>query len=393
MKNSFINIFKSKIKINIKGKNIDRFIERIIKNNIKIFDLKKIKYNEIDLIIFKDDLECINNIKTIYEIDIKRKYGFLNIKDKINKNKYFIIFTLLGISIIYFLSNLIFSIEVIHNDSDLRRLIKKELKNYGIEKYHFKKNYHMKEKIKLELLNKYRDKIEWLEIEDVGTKYIVKLEERITNKKEEKFENRNLVAKKNGIIISVDAKTGEIVKNKNDYVKKGDVIVSGEIYLNENLKSQVKAEGTVYAETWYTVNIKFPYHYKSVELTDESKTVYTLKLFNKYYDLFNFNKYKTYNIENKTILKNNIIPISFIRQKQFKTKVVDKKYNKKNIEINAIKEAEKTLLKKIGNDSSIIKYKVLSKKNSNDILELKVFFTLRENITDYKKIYIEKNNE
>jgi len=116
MKNSFINRFKSKIKINIKGKNIERFIRRIIKNKIEIISLEKIKYNEINIIIYKKDLEKIEEIKTIYELELKRKYGIIKILDILKINKYLLIFILIGIMIIYTLSNIIFSVEVVHSD-------------------------------------------------------------------------------------------------------------------------------------------------------------------------------------------------------------------------------------------------------------------------------------
>lgn len=386
MKNEIINKFKSKIKINIKGKNIERFIRRIIKNNIEIIKLEQIKYNEINIIIYKEELEKIENIKTIYEIEIKRNYGYERLKDILKKNKYILLFLIIGLCIIYTLSNMIFEIEIVHNDKKIRELLKEELKNYGIDKYHFKKNYHTKEKIKLNLLNKYNDKLEWIEIEEVGTKYIIRVEERILNEKEESLENRHIIAKKNGIIIDIDATKGEIVKNINDYVKKGDIIISGNIYLNENITSKTPAIGKVEAETWYTVDITYPYHYKDITLTNDKKTVYTLKIFNNYYDLFNFNKYKTKQVENKTILKNNFLPIKLLKQQQIKTIEIDETYDKKEIITKAITKAKKELLNKLNNDSEILNYHILSKEENKEGVKLKLFFSVKENITDYLKI-------
>lgn len=386
MKNSFIKMFKNKIKLNIKGKNIERFIERLIKNRIEIISLEKIKYNEIEIIIYKKDLDKIEEIKTIYELELKRKYGISKLIDILNINKYIIIFIIIGLIIIYTLSNIIFDVEVIHNDKNIRNLLKEELKKYNIDKYYFKKDYHTKEKIKQELLNKYKDKLEWIEIEEKGTKYIIRVEERILNKEEKSIENRHVVAKKSGIIISVDADKGEIVKNKNDYVNKGDIIINGNIYLNEELKKSIPAEGTIYAETWYTVNINFPYHYKEINLTDNKKTVYTIKFLNNYFDLFNFNKYKTKKIKNKIIIKNNLLPISLIKQIQYETKEIDEVYNNEEVINKAIEKAKENLLKKLSKDSEILKYRIITKENNKEEVKLKIFFSVKENITDYLKI-------
>lgn len=396
MKNSFINRFKSKIKINIKGKYIERFIRRIIKNKIEIISLEKIKYNEINIIIYKKDLDKIEEIKTIYELELKRKYGLIKILDILKINKYLLIFILFGIIILYTLSNIIFTVEVIHSDSSLRTFLKEELKKYKIDKYHFKKSYKEKEKIKNDLLEKYKEKLEWIEIEESGTKYIIKVEERKINKNKENINKNHVIAKKNGIIISVDAKSGEIIKNKNDYVKKGDIIISGNITLNEEVKNQTNAEGIIYAETWYTTNITFPYHYKEVNLTKNKKTVFSIKFMDKYYDLFNFKKYRTKKVKDKTILKNNIIPISFIKQKQYETNEIDKTYKKQEAINEAINKGKEELLKKLDKDSKILNYRILEKEENKKQVKIKIFFTVKENITDYKNvenISIEENEK
>ena len=386
MKNSLIRSLKSKVKLNIKGKNIERFIRRLIKNKIEIISMERIKYNEINIIIFKYDLEKIDEIKTIYEIEIKRYYGIDKIKKRINKNKYILIFIIFGILLIYFLSNIIFSVEVIHSSKEIRTLVKKELKEYGIDKYHFKKSYEEKEKIKEKILNKYNDKLEWIEIEEYGTKYKIKVEERIINKDKQKGNNQDIVAKKDGIIINVEASNGEIIKNKNDYVKKGDIIISGNLKLNEEIKNQVEAKGKVYAETWYTVDVTFPYHYKKIDLTNNKKTIITIKFLNKYYDLFNFKKYKTKKIKNITLIKNIFIPFSIIKQNQYETKEIDEIYNKDEVIDKAVNKGKNKLLKDLDSDSKVLNYRILEKQYNEKEVKLKIFFTVKENITDYKKI-------
>ena len=386
MKNNFINKFKSKIKLNIKGKNIDRFIRRIIKNKIEIINLKKVNDNEINIIVYKKDLDKIEEIKTIYEIELKRKYGIIKIEENLKINKYLIIFLIMGLIIIYILSNVIFSVEVIHSDSNFRKFIKEELKKYDIDKYKIKKTYKEKEKIKEALLNKYKDKIEWLEIEEYGTKYRIRVEERKINKDKSDNLKKHVIAKKNGIIISVDAESGEVIKHKNDYVKKGDVIISGNISLNDKIINQTNALGTVYAEVWYTTKIKFPYHYKKITKTENKKTIFTIKFLNKYYDLFNFKKYKTKQIKNNYIIKNSMIPISLIKQEQFETIEIDKKYNKKEALNEAIKLGEKELLKKLDKNSKVLNKRILDKKENENDIELKIFFAVKENITDYKMV-------
>ena len=62
----------------------------------------------------------------------------------------------------------------------------------------------------------------------------VRIEERKINTTEEIYQYQSVVASKNAIITEIQALKGEKVKNINDYVKKGDTIISGYITLPNN---------------------------------------------------------------------------------------------------------------------------------------------------------------
>ena len=134
-------MLKNTIDLKIKGKNIDRMIKRLYKHNIEILNINYIKYNEIIVRINKEDLELMNNLKTIYEIDVVGINGIDKLKGLIYKNIYLISSILISSVLLIILSNTIFSVDIIHNNPELRKLITKELENYNISKYHFKKSY------------------------------------------------------------------------------------------------------------------------------------------------------------------------------------------------------------------------------------------------------------
>ena len=186
MKNKIIYQLKNKIKLRITGKNINRFIIRLHKNKIEILKCNHINKEKINIIIYEKDYEKLNQIKTIYNIEKLNTYGMIKIKKKLNINKYIIISIILGIIILKTLTNMIFKIEIIHSDKEIREFLRKELENYGIKEKTFKKNYNQIKQIKEEIQNKYKDKIEWLEIETKGTKYIIRTETRIIKEKEQK---------------------------------------------------------------------------------------------------------------------------------------------------------------------------------------------------------------
>ena len=141
MRNRYIEKFDSIIKIKIEGKNINNYIKRLLKRKINIIRLIPISYKEVHLIIKYQEYQKIIKYKTTYKISIIDTYGTIKIKKNLKKNTILILAIILGLFLIITLSNLIFSIDIIHQDKEIRILLKQELELNGIKKYHFKKSY------------------------------------------------------------------------------------------------------------------------------------------------------------------------------------------------------------------------------------------------------------
>ena len=293
--------------------------------------------------------------------------------------------------ILYFLSNLIFDIDVITNDKNMKLKIEEELINNGISKYKIKKKYNELQRIKNNILSKYKNEIEWIEIETIGTKYIVRFEPRIQNNIEKQNNYRNIIASRDAIIKEMYVTSGQIVKNKNTYVKKGDTIVSGYIYLNDSVKDTVSSNGTIYGECWYNVTVTYPFKYYEEKETGKSKNVIIIKLFDKNIELFNFNKYKNKKVANTTLLRNSLLPIKLIYQTQKEIDVISENNNEQEAIERAVNYSLEKLKNKLDNDEYINDYKILNKEVFTDSIKLNIFFSVTENITDYQEI--EEYNE
>lgn len=385
MKNNFFLFFKSKIKINIKGRKIERFIKRLADNKINIYNMEMINRNEANIVILKSDYLKVLNIKSIYEFNIVGGTGMIKIRKTLKLNSLILVFLILGIIILQILSRMIFNIEVIHTDKSIRNKMLSELENYGLKIHAFKKSYDEVQKIKEQILTNHKDDIEWLEIENIGTKYIVRLEERKIKNNEESNEKRHVIASKNAIIKKIEAENGEIVKEINSYVNAGDIIISGNITLNEQVKNTVSASGHVYGEVWYKVKVDYPLAYSEKHETGNSQKRLVFNFLNKSYEL-GFKKYKDKNVSSKTLLKHIFLPISLTYDNQRELIVIDEVYT---IE-QAIKKAEERAYAEI-NSKLNDKEKILSSKNlkvdvNDSKIELEVFFTVYEDITEYQKI-------
>ena len=372
----------SKISLNIKGKNINRFIKKLNNNKIEILSLKYKSKDEADIIIYKKDYSKLLKIKSIYEITELEIFGLIKIKKNLKLSKHIIIITFISFLIFLMFTNVIFKVEVIHSNKDIRELLLKELDREGIKKYTFKKTYKEIENIKEKILNKYPNDIEWLEIEENGTKYTVRVEDREIIKKEEDNNPRNIVAAKDGVLKKVIAESGNIVKDMNDYVKKGDLIINGDLIFNEKIKGRVKAKGKVYAEVWYVTKTEYPFIKKEEKETGKVKEVYAIKFLNHTLELA-LNKFKNKNIKEKEIIKHDLIPIKLVKQNQKEKIVKDIFLTPEQAIIEAKKKAEEDIEKTLSKDEYIIKSKYLKSNVKESIVEVEMFFAVYEDITDY----------
>lgn len=386
MKDKIFRLFNSSIKIKIEGRNVDNFLRRLINNKINIEKVIPKSYNTMYIIIDYNELDKVLRLKTIYNIKIIKYYGKLRLLKYIKKNIFVLIFLLVGLLMIYTLSNIIFSIEVIHSNSNIIKLVNEELDKNGIKKYSFVKDYGEIEKIKKKILEDNKDTLEWLEIIREGTKYTVRVEERIINKDNKDDKVYDIVSSKNAVIKKIYAISGEKVRNVDTYVKKGDTIISSDITLPNNSKVSKSASGRVEGEVWYTVRVEYPYIYNETIYTGKKKKVLVFNLLDKRISFFDFHKYKSFDRNIKYIFNNNIIPLSLTYEDEYETKVINDIYTYDTAREKAIETAKEKLLDKYSGIVDITNIKVINEEDLSSKILVDLFITCTEDITSYKEV-------
>ncbi|EKC64609.1 stage IV sporulation YqfD [human gut metagenome] len=375
----------NRYRIKITGKDPKYFLRHLIVKKIKLYNIIE-DHDGISLTVDEVDYAKILKMKTSYNIQIINRFGVAKLRYLFLKYKYILSFLFLTLGLMIILSHFIFFIDVIHSKEEIRELVENDLKEFGISKYRFRVSYAKKEEIRNKILEKEKDKIEWLEIDRIGTRYIVNVEERLIKDNKVDNEVRDIVAKKDAMILNIEAETGEIVRKKYEYVRKGDTIVSGTIKNKEDEVSKVKAEGKVYGEVWYSVTVELPKKYYEEKKTGKTSKALTLRIANKKISVPFSKDNKSYISEDSPILENNLIPIKLVLETKHEIEIIDKEYNMDNSSSEAIKLATKKLEDRLDEQSMILSKKVLKKTLKNSKIIVEIFFKVRENITDYKKI-------
>lgn len=365
-----------------------KILKKLLKNHIYI---EKIIYDKLGCFIYVDyDNYCkIIKYKKIFEISLIEVKGINKYKYLIKKYLLFFISVIISILSLYVLSNVIFDVSIMSNNKEIIKLLDNELEYYGISKYHFVKSYEEKEMIKTKILEDHKDKIEWLEIDRKGTKYTINVLERIINSEEDEETYRHLISKKNAIILEIKAENGSIIRKVNDYVNKGDIIVSGAITKGEDVVAYTRAKGIVYGETWYNVQVELPINYYSKLYTGKEKKRLVISFLNKKIKLFDFSKYKDEEYEDKVIFESNLLPFKFSYSKIKEVEIISDIYSYDKALEQGINLAREKLLTTLEKGSKILSQKKLKLYTKDSKIILEVFFKVYEDITDYCDILIE----
>lgn len=385
-------MFQSSYQLKISGKDTKRFIRNLMKNGI-YFENICFEDDHVSVIVNEKNYQKIKEIKTIYKIQLEKEFGFIYFKIWIKQNFYFILNFFLSIILLLCLSQVIFEVEVVHSEKEIRDFLKRELKQHGIKPFNKIFSYNKKEKIKDLILEENKDTLEWIEIDRVGVKYYIRVEERIKKEEKEEAPIQNIIAKKDGIILKIESSSGEIVKTVNNYVRKGDIIISGEIKKNNEVVDKVAAIGKVYAEVWYQVNVSLPKNYYEEYKTGKNSYALMFNFLNKKYPLIPKKTYKNYNEEAFYLIDDSFHLLQLYISKQEEIVVIDKKYNGNNSmeEINKI--AREKMEEFLGTKGEVIMQKNLKITEKDSTIVSTVFFKVCEDITDVMEIKEETKKE
>lgn len=370
---------KHYILINVKGDFINNFIFKLSQTDIKAKKINYLNKKNIEILIRKDKYKELKTRFPNFKFRIKKNLGIFKFKPFFKKNRVFLFAIILGLITLYFGSQIILKVEVIHSNKTIRNLIFNELKSVGIKKYSLKKSYKKISIIKEKIIDKYPDKIEWLEIENIGMTYVVHIEERII-KKEKEIINKycHIVANRSAILTKIIYSKGEKVKMIDNYVNEGDIVISGQIKLNDSIKDNVCASGLVYGEVWYTVNVNVPFTYEEKIYTGKKRINLRYETEYTKHSIFR-SKFKKYDIKDKKKIIT-IFGVSFILEQELEYNSTIKKHSFQEAINYGLKLAKEKIKIKLKDDEKVMKEKVLKKTVINSTIELEVFIAVEERI-------------
>ena len=148
-------------------------------------------------------------------------------------------------------SRFIFKVEITGNSPSNTKLVEEVLKENNINAGDLKKSYQELNEIYDDLKASFKGKIDYLNIYQEGGVLFVKYTNSV-GAKEVENNFQNIYASKDGVIQSIDVSSGNIVVQVNQFVKKGDLLVSNTITSTNGENKIIATKGKVMAYTYVT---------------------------------------------------------------------------------------------------------------------------------------------
>ncbi len=347
------NFLRGYVIIRIEGLTLERFLNLAASNDIYLWDINRVDYTTLEMKVsikgFRQLKEVVKKVGCRVELIEKKGFPFFiyELKQRKMLGLGFIVF----FALIFYLSSLIWHIEVIGNETvatdEILETLEKENIKKGIIKYRVDKDY-----LENLLLKKY-DIFSYLSVNIEGTKLTIEVKERdIPPELIDKDTPCNIVANKKGVIEKVIARNGRVAVKKGDVVQKGQVLITG-IISDEysDIQMYVHAEGEVLARTSYSYKVEEPI-VKTVKVeTGEVYKRYQLQIgekgiqfiqgdipFKDYVE--NVREIKIFNLDLKLPIK---ILVHEYKEVQSKKIEQDVEFIKKSNHIKAVEELNKQL--------------------------------------------------
>ena len=252
---------KGYVIIIVTGISAERFVNICTRRQILLWDMERLDQNTIQMKMsirgFKASRTAAR--KSRCRVRIKAKKGFPYMLSKYKKRKGFIIGLITFALIIYVMTSIIWFIEISGNSKVETDELISQINEMGI--YRGATKRFVDPKLLADTLMLKNSELSWVGVEIKGTGLYITIKEGIEPPVVIPHDKPcNIVAKTDGMILSIHTKNGL------EMVKKGDTVTKGQVLISGNIKSlypefgnkQVHAMGEVIARTWYEIKKEVP---------------------------------------------------------------------------------------------------------------------------------------
>ncbi|SFD55238.1 similar to stage IV sporulation protein [Lentibacillus persicus] len=384
----------------IKGARPELFFQKCTEQNIVVWNIKKHADDKCTGNVKLKDIASLRRLKrgTHYKLSFTDKHGYPFLMKKFIRKKEFLIGIILSLMLVFFLSNVIWEVEIAGVPKDIEEKITDKLSEYGVHQGAWALTLDSPSEIQQNLINDIPELL-WVGVKQKGTSFLLEGVEKSIVEKKEIEGPRNLVAAKEGVIENMYVSKGLPQVNVNDYVKQGDVLVSGKIQFADEAEDDdkndryelVTAEGEVIAKTWYETEVSIPLKANYEQLTGDYETEYHLKISDIQIPIWGFGDpdytdvYREQHEKDLYFFKWKL-PLSLMKTTLNEKQYFENERSRQEAVEVGIEQAKRELRLRLAPDAEITSENILQQTTENGKVKLILYIAVEENIVKHEPL-------
>ncbi|MEH6941209.1 sporulation protein YqfD [Bacillus sp. JJ722] len=391
MKNQWTNFYAGNVEVKAYGDQVEAFVNDLVRNRIRIWNMKRMGSEAICFTIALYNVKKMRVIIRKYDCKAAflKRSGAPFLWRRLLFNSGFLIGFFLFLTCLFLLSNVVWGIEITGAKPETEHKIRQQLTKMGVETGKFQFKMDGSDAIQKKLSSEIEE-ITWVGVELKGTTFHLQVVEKKEPKRAKTDSRQNIIANKKAIVRKLFIEKGKAEVSVNDYVHKGQLLVSSNISKGKDAVL-VPAKGSVWGEVWYKSDVTIPLktQFSVFSGKEETKHYVNMKAFSL--PIWNFKKTTIENYEKEIIDK----PLYFLGWKlpiSYKTvtfrdkETVVREYSKKEAIQRGHEVAENDLKKMLPKNSEVIGRKVLRESFENGKVILSIHYQVLENIAIERSI-------
>lgn len=379
------------VRVTIQGRVPEAFINRCVKESIKIWNIKRLDQTSITCSLSVRDIKRIKPIlkATDCRIHFTGRFGWPFIVNKLLSRTGVIAGIVLALLAVFLLSNMVWRIDVVGADPAVEQQIRSDLKKMNVHVGSIEFFLPSLEQIEGELSAELK-KATWVGVSKEGTTYHIEIVQKELPKKEEVTGPRDLIATKEATIREVYVEKGVAAVQPDQVVEPGDLLISGSIGNDDDPKF-VSSKGKVLGETWYHSTIDVPLNTAYTTFTGKTYNKHELTLFGWHVPIWGFNsapfKHASKEVDSRPFhFLFWDLPLSYEKITYRETDQTHRQLDEKKALSLGKTTAENQLLEDLPADAKILTENVRDQSLKDGVLKLEILFTVEEEISKPRPI-------
>ena len=385
MKNASLYKLRGMLRISICGENRERFINNVLDQGMDVWNVQSKDDQVIEMNVTLSSFYKMRSLrkKQGCRIKILQRTGFPFVILSLWKRKFFVVGSFLfGVGLMV-CSSLVWDVRVKGNVKIDTEHILKIAKQEGIYPFQWIGKLKSQDKLSQQLSLRIPD-ASWIAVRREGTVIMIEIVESSQPLKKPLLNPRHLVSRSDAIITEIYAEQGKPVAKRNMRVKKGQLLISGQLEGTSN-NCNVVAKGKVKGLVWHEYEIQVPLTQKQTVFTGNKQERKYFILGNQAIQVWGYGE-KNYN-QSKTITtydwlhwRSLKLPVGWMTENDLESINIEYSRSLADAKMCGLQAARKDIITKRGPQARVTQKKILHEKKESGKVYMKVLFEVEENI-------------